>query len=60
MRRLVVYEKLFVSVLKSSRVVFYVSLARPSLEKYNILAQSTTFSFRRCPMMIALNRLDSF
>ena len=31
------------SVLRSRRVVFLSRLARPCLEKHNILAQSTTF-----------------
>ena len=33
-------------------------LARPSLEKHNILAQSTTLLFQTCSMMIVLNWLD--
>ena len=40
------------------RCFFMARLARPSLEKHNILAQSTTLLFQKYPMMIVLNWLD--
>ena len=44
--------------LRADALFFRARLARPSLEKHNILVRSSNILFQRCPIMIVLNEVD--